>query len=145
MLTQQNTPPDNADTLGSILKEKKLGYQELKEELNTRATEIRCVCHETLSMVSQQSPCLGAFSKQMKFPADARGGFACCMVKQADGKLIGKKNVPFDYTGRKVLGKESYDSLIKAELRRAKTLVSGKWRAVRGGGYEALRIRGDFL
>jgi hypothetical protein len=39
----------------------------------------------------------------MKFPGEARGLFGAAMVKGGDGEMMGKKDLPFNYSGRIVV------------------------------------------
>ena len=72
----------------------------------------------------------------MKYASDARGCFGVAMVRQCDGTKEGVRYEPFNYTGQKVIGADTYDKHVKRELARVKGLVftgkSGAWKA---GGY----------
>jgi hypothetical protein len=48
-------------------------------------------------------------------------------MKEVDGKRIGMRLEPFQYTGRKVLGPTSYWKAVRAELERVDRLVGSPW------------------
>ena len=69
-----------------------------------------------------------------KFSAEARGCFGVAMVKQIDGNMHGARAVPFNYTGRVVIGIKSFQEQLRQEYNRVKQ-VGGCWGA-RGKGYQ---------
>jgi hypothetical protein len=69
----------------------------------------------------------------VKFPGEARGLFGCAVRREADGSLVGVKAVPFQYTGRTVVGFKTFEQYLRTELNRVKPLRS-IWGAV-GHGY----------
>ncbi|KAJ1419701.1 hypothetical protein B484DRAFT_400097, partial [Ochromonadaceae sp. CCMP2298] len=70
----------------------------------------------------------------MKFPPEARGCFGCAVVQNADGTCRGEKAVPFNYTGKWVVGMKGWKLAQTAEL--ARVLPLGKQWGQVGYGYK---------
>jgi hypothetical protein len=70
----------------------------------------------------------------MKFPPEARGCFGCAVVRDADGTCRGEKAVPFNYTGKWVVGRKAWVQAQQAEM--ARVLPLAKPWGLPGSGYK---------
>ena len=92
---------------------------------------------------------------RVKFPKEVRFLLGVSMARNAAGKLEGRRmEIPFEYTGKWVVGFKAYEKALRAEIYRVnEDLVGGgDWsltrdytkeelRALPGGRYQAWRIR----
>jgi hypothetical protein len=61
-----------------------------------------------------------------KYEDEARGCFGVAL-KQVDGRDVGIRFEPFNYTGRKVLGPTAYWKLVRKELERVEACTGAPW------------------
>lgn len=71
----------------------------------------------------------------VKYYDEARGCFGVAMIKNHDGTYEGKKALPFNYSGRNVVGVKTYNEHVQKELTRVIAL-KGQWGKVREGYVE---------
>ncbi len=62
----------------------------------------------------------------VKYYDEARGCFGVAMIKHLDGTYEGRRAVPFNYSGRNVIGVTTYNDHVKKELQRVLEL-KGQW------------------
>jgi len=66
------------------------------------------------------------FRRVPKYPQEARAAYGCA-TPTIDGEKRGKMMQPFDYTGKKLVSYKDWKKLVKQEIKRPKSLKSGKW------------------
>lgn len=62
------------------------------------------------------------FQKDLKFTEESRFIFGVCVIKDKDGKEIGKKLEPFDYTAKKILSISAYCTMVQQKVNCVRTL-----------------------
>ena len=67
----------------------------------------------------------------VKYPKEGRGCFGVAMRKVVSGEFEGVKCLPFDYTGKTVVGPTKFNTLIRLEQARVVPL-KGIWSAGQG-------------